>query len=269
MILKTNSEIKEFLQDNKMNGNSGDKLLLAKAEDVINLSEKHHSLKHTDFLTPGEAQTIKNHFLSGVMSKQEFFGGYDDAERVMFISYPDYKCEYEPDEILCALIITGREVASLNHRDYLGSLLGLGIKREKIGDILVSEDETIVFLSSDIADYVQNNLTKIGRCGIKLERKNISDIKAPEKKTETISGTVQSVRFDAVLSTALKISRGKASQLIEGEKASVNWNICTSCKYIVKEGDVFSVRGYGRFKLESAGGLTRKGRINIEILKYV
>ena len=252
-----------------MNQGFDEKLLLAKARDVVELSERYCSLKHTEFLTPSEAQTIKNNYIHGLESVQAFVGGYEDAERVMFISYPDFLTDIDEGEFLCALIITGRDIESLSHRDYLGSLLGLGIKREKIGDILVSPDGTIVFSASDISDYIINNLTKIGRSGIHIERKNICDIKVPEKKTETIRGTVQSVRFDAVLSTALRLSRGKAMQLIEAEKATVNWNECLQGSYSMKEGDVFSVRGYGRFRLERIDGPTKKGRVGIEILKYV
>jgi len=246
-----------------------ERLLIAKAEDTVKLSEKHCCLKNTDFLTPSEAMIIKNSVVRGFESRQEFFGGYPDAERVMFISYPDFLDGYNTDDFLCALVITGRDIATLSHRDYLGSILGLGIKREKIGDILVAEDETIVYADSEIAGYIKDNLTKIGRVGIHIERKEIKEIRVPEKKTVKISGTVQSVRFDAVLSTALKMSRNKAVQLIEGEKAFLNWSVCTASARNMNEGDVFSVRGFGRFKLESVTGLTKKGRICIEILKYI
>ena len=246
-----------------------ERLLIARAEDMVKLSEKHCCLKNTDFLTPSEAVIIKNSLVRGYESKQEFFGGYPEAERVMFISDPDFLEGYDVDDFLCALVITGRDIGSLSHRDYLGSILGLGIKREKIGDILVSEKETIVFADSEIAGFITDNLTKIGRVGIHIERKEIKEISVPEKKTVKISGTVQSLRFDAVLSTALKTSRSKAVQLIESEKASLNWSVCTASARNMNEGDVFSARGFGRFKLESVAGLTKKGRVSIEILKYV
>ena len=252
-----------------MNYGIDEKLLIAKAEDVVSLSEKHYSLRNTDFLTPSEAGVIRKNLPRGFESKQEFFGGYEDAERVMFISYPDYMDSYDKDDIICTIKITGRFTESLNHRDYLGSILGLGVKREKIGDILVSDKQTLVFCSVDIADYITDNLTKIGRYGIKCEKMSTDEVVVPEKETKLITGTVQSVRFDAVLSTALHLSRGKVKELIEGEKASINWTVCTSCSKEMKEGDVFSVRGFGRFKLQGASGVTKKGRYSLEILKYV
>ncbi len=252
-----------------MNFSIDEKLLLAKAEDVVSLSEKHFSLKNTDFLTPNEAGLIRKNSPRGFESRQEFFGGYPDAERVMFISYPDYLEDYEKDDIITVIKITGKFIETLSHRDFLGSVLGLGVKREKIGDILVSDKETLIFLSADIASYIKDNLVKIGRVGIRCEIISTKEITVPEKETKRITGTVQSVRFDAVLSTALHLSRGKVKELVESEKASINWAVCTSCSQGMKEGDVFSVRGFGRFKLEGASHITKKGRYSLEILKYV
>lgn len=252
-----------------MNVEFDERLLIARAEDTVRLSERYSCPRHTDFLSPGEVQLIKNSFVSGAESIQVFEGGYSEAERVMLVSYPDFLDGYEAEDFLSVLLITGRDISSLSHRDFLGSILALGIKREKIGDILVSDNEVFVFAAADIADYIADNLKKIGRVGVHIERKGISEVKVPEKKTEKIKGTVQSVRFDAVLSTALRLSRGKAAQLIESEKAALNFIVCKSCSCILKEGDTFSVRGYGRFKLENVGGYTKKGRVSIEILKYV
>lgn len=252
-----------------MNFSVDEKLLLAKAEDVVRLSEKHFSLKNTDFLTPNEAGIIRNNPPKGFESRQEFFGGYPDAERVMFVSYPDYLEDYEKDDLVTVIKITGKFIETLNHRDFLGSVLGLGVKREKIGDILVSDKETLVFLSADIANYIKTGLTKIGRVGVKCEIISTKEITVPEKETKKITGTVQSVRFDAVLSTSLHLSRGKVKELVEAEKTSINWVVCTSCSKEMKEGDVFSVRGFGRFKLESASHITKKGRYSLEILKYI
>lgn len=246
-----------------------EKLLLAKAEDTVKLSEKYCSVRHTDFLTPAEAMFIKEKNILGYDSKQMFFGGYEDAERVMFISYPDFLEECPLDEIISAIVITGRDIGSLSHRDFLGSIMGLGIKREKIGDIIVLEDKAVVFSSSDIARYINDNLTKIGNCGINTEIKEVEKITVPDKKTETLSGTVQSIRLDSVLSVALKTSRSKVVQLIQSEKVQVNWKIIADASYQMKKEDVFSVRGFGRFNLSSINGTTKKGRISITVQKYI
>ena len=252
-----------------MTDNHSEKILLAKAKDVVRLSEKHYCAKNTDFLTPSEAAAIRKENIFSLESKQEFFGGYEDAERVMFVSYPDYMEDFERSELISALKITGRDIESLSHRDFLGSILGLGIKREKIGDIVVSEGAVYVFAAADIADYVKENLTKIGRCGIKIETEENLAALHFEKKTEEIRGTVQSLRLDAVLSVALKTSRSKVMQYIESERVNVNWQTVSSGAFSLKEGDVLSVRGFGRFKVFEIGGITKKGRIGITVLKYI
>ena len=244
-------------------------LLVKKAEDIVVLSEKHFCLKHTGFLSPAEAAAIREKHISGRESRQEFYGGYDDAERVMFISYPDYYESCPETDFISVLLITGRDIASLSHRDYLGSILGLGIKREKIGDILVGSDKTYVFVSADIAKFIADNLTKIGRRGVSVLIRNAGEITVPAKKTENLSGTVQSVRLDSVLSVALKTSRTKVLKLIESENVQVNWKVVSDASFKMKEDDVFSVRGFGRFKLSLINGTTKKGRISITVQKYL
>ncbi len=252
-----------------MTDSSSDRLLIAKAKDVIKLSEKTSSLKYTDFLTPAEAALVDFEHLSGAFSKQVFFGGYDGAERTVYISYPDFLEECPTDDIISVIVIRGRDIASLNHRDYLGSIMGLGIKREKIGDIVVFDDKAFVFALPDMAEYIKNNLAKIGNTGVTTEVLSAAEITVPEKKTEEIKGTVSTVRLDSVLAVSLKTSRSKAMKFIEAEKVQVNWKIVSDSAFKIKEGDIFSVRGFGRFKFFSVNGETKKGRISITVRKYI
>lgn len=252
-----------------MTDNYSEKILIAKAKDVIRLCEKHYSPKCTDFLSPAQAAAIKRENLFSADSKQMFFGGYDEAERVMFISLPDYADESEAKELVGVLKITARDLSGLSHRDVLGSLLGLGIKREKLGDIIFCDDEIFVFCTADMAEYINENLTKISNKGIKTELKDSAEGLVFKQKTEEIRATVQSLRLDAVLAAALRVSRSKALAYIEGEKVNLNWQTAKSGSAAVKEGDMLSVRGFGRFKLFEAGGTTKKGRIAVTILKYV
>lgn len=252
-----------------MTDNNSDKILIAKAKDVIRLSEKHFCTKSSDFLTPAEAAVLKKENLFSPDSKQKFFGGYDDAERVMLVSFPDYYEDFDPEEVVSILKITGRNISALGHRDFLGSLMGLGIKREKLGDIVISKDGVYVFAAADIACYIKDNLTKVANCGIKINITKKSDEFVCERETEEIRGTVQSLRLDAVLALGLRISRAKALQFIESERVSLNWQTAQSGAMNLKEGDLFSVRGFGRFKLFEIGGTTKKGRTAITVLKYI
>ena len=129
----------------------------------------------------------------------------------------------------------------LSHQDYLGSILGLGIDRGKVGDILVSEEQTICFVSEEIADYILVNLEKVSRTPVQVEKTDLSEIEA-KKEIEVRRLTVASMRLDAVAGSVLHLSRGKVQALIAGEKANVNWNVTTNPSLLLKEGDMVSVR---------------------------
>lgn len=244
------------------------KLLLSRAEDTVRLALKNYSVKAFGFLTPYERMVIEKNLYSPAEVSVVYFGGYDNAERTFMLCIPEYT-EVDYDEFLSVISITGRDTAKLTHRDYLGSLLGLGITRENIGDILVSEDGAFVFVKTEICDFVKNNLDKVGRVGVHTEHIKCSDAKIPPPKTRSVKGTVQSYRLDAILSAATGMSRTRSAEMIKQGKVCVNWEEIEAVSYIVKEGDLLSVRGFGRMKLSQIGGTTRKGRnfVTIEIFE--
>src|SRR5699024_10005697 len=138
----------------------------------------------------------------------------------------------------------------------------------KVGDILVSEEQTICFVSEEIADYILVNLEKVSRTPVQVEKTDLSEIEA-KKEIEVRRLTVASVRLDAVAGGVLHLSRGKVQALIAGEKANVNWNVTTNPSLLLKEGDMVSVRGFGRFRLLSIGGKNKKDRTGIEVGVYI
>ena len=251
-----------------MEKHTDEKMLLARAEDAVFLAEKQQTVKAVGFLTPSEAALIGRK-LPKTETKTEFFGGYAEAERTLFAALPVYAEESELFSLITALEITGRGISALSHRDYLGSLLGLGIKREKIGDIVLLENSCIVFVQTDIADFITENLTKVGSLGVSVKKTECENVQIPKRKTEKITASVASLRIDCVLAAMLKTSRSKAIPYITGAKVSVNWEEKTQTSVSVKEGDVFSVRGVGRFVLSKVNGETKKGRISVEIDKMV
>lgn len=244
-----------------------DKLILSRAEDALKIADREYSVRTVGFLNPHQRSLILKNIYPSVDIKTTFEGGYPDAERTMFICLPEY-AEYEISEILKVIKISGRDAQSLTHRDYLGSLMGLGITRENIGDILVSETGAFVFVKAEIADYIINNLDKIGRHGVKTELCECSSAEIPQPKLREIKGTVSSLRLDAVLSFAAGISRGRAVELIGHGLVSLNWEVAESVSLKLCEGDLISVRGIGRMRIVSVGGLTRKGRIGITALRF-
>lgn len=244
-----------------------DKLILSRAEDALKITEQRFSVHTVGFLNPHQRSLILKNIYPRQDVKMFFEGGYEDAERTLFISAPEYE-EVDIASILKVIKISGRDVDKLTHRDYLGSLMGLGITRENIGDILVSESGALVFVKAEIAEYILINLEKIGRHGIKTELCDSKEIEIPKPKIKEIKGTVSSLRLDAVLSLGLGISRARAVELIGQGLVYLNWEVSESVSLQINEGDLISARGFGRMRLMEIGGLTRKGRTGIVIEKF-
>lgn len=245
-----------------------DKLIAKKALDTLILCDRHYSVKSLGFLDPREQRLIEREIRGAVPPgvKYEFFGGYPEAERRMFICEPEY---LEPDyeEIITVLEIT--HTGELSHRDFLGSLMGLGIKRENIGDIAPMEDRCLIFIKPAMYGYIKENLIKVGRRGVKISKRSLSEVNIPKKPTEPRASTVSSLRLDCIVSAGARISRGRAADLIRAEDVKLNFEICKSVSEPVEEGDILSIKGFGRFKLSQVGGTTRKGRISVIIDKYI
>lgn len=251
-----------------MSGLGEEKMLIARAKDTVDLCERQNCIKYLGFLTPVEAETIRRS-LSTSRVKTVFFGGYPYSERTMLVALPDYLEEKDAEDVVSVVEITGRDIGELRHPDFLGSLLGLGIKREKIGDILTLEDRCIVFVDENIADYIVKNLGKVGRKGVKVRCIDKADALIPPPKVEKINVTVAGLRLDCIVAAAAKTSRSGALPLISEGRVFVNWSLEDSPSFKVKPGDVLSVRGVGRFRLGNETRDTKKGRIGICIEKMI
>jgi len=250
-----------------------DKLLMSKMLDKALKSLTSRSVTHSDFLDPYQRRLIEK-TLSGCSDFDCIFdGGYTGAERVIAVFRPNFM-SIEEDGIergvfFRLLNIKPRAGDNLSHRDYLGSLMGLGIKREKIGDIIVYTDWCAVVVLKDIADYIKYNLVKIGNTRVDVDVKSIHELQVPEPKVKEISTTVASLRLDCISSAGFGISRSKIAELIRVGKLNLNWETADSPARHIKEGDTISVRGKGRIVLESIKGRTRKDRISVSIKKYI
>ena len=243
------------------------KLLLARVEDKIRQSQKRASAEFLGFLNEAEIAFLKSE-MGAYLENALFFCGYPDAGRCMlgvFCDWEEPRCENFP--IVC-LKIENSFSKNLTHRDFLGSVLSLGFERTKIGDILAGEKTSFMFVSEDVADYICFNLKKIGSVGVKIKRATDVD-ELPKRKFKKISAVYASQRLDAVVSGALKKSRNDAKEMILAGKVSVNHKEVCDTSHNLKENDVISVRGEGRFILSEIGDETRSGRIHIGILKYV
>lgn len=245
-----------------------DDIFSAKLMDLANLSEKIKAPKFSMFLD--ERQIYQAQRLLSVSTRERalFFGGYPEASRKMCCVYPDF---LEPEQIVFPIsVLTAyyRSSDMLSHRDFLGSLMALGIKREVLGDILVGEGMALIYLFDKHVPYLLENIQKIGRVGVRLtEGADPSFVYTP--KFHNISGTVASLRLDSVVALSAGVSREKAAGFIREGLVSVNYEQAESVKLQLKAGDVFSIRGYGKYVLENDIRVTKKERLYVNIKKYL
>lgn len=232
--------------------------------DKVKIVKRNHSVETTDFLDPFErslAKSILNRFNDINYAE---YGGFEESERKVIAIFPDYYYEDSLDYSISILKVTEISQA-LNHRDYLGAILRLGIIRDKIGDILAYEDHGFVILKSEIKDFILFNLEKIGNENIKIKEFPINDLIYKEAKFKETREFVSSLRLDLVISSVLKISRSESSKIINSNKVKINWESISKASKELDIGDVVSVKGFGRFIVYSLQGHSKKGNLYIII----
>lgn len=225
---------------------------------------------YSDFLNLNELNILHTTPKNEFDTKYETFGGYNDSERQMAAFLPDalYYTHFYPIQILKIEPLQKKFTENLTHRDYLGAILNLGIERSKLGDILVMEDFAYLFVQESLADYICNDLTRIRHTSVRVTKEDPQSF-AYVPKYKEITGTVASVRLDSLLSLAFGSSRSKLVNLIEGGKVFTNGKLMTTNSYQVKDGDIISVRGMGRFRYNGIQSQSRKGRYFISLYKYI
>lgn len=264
--------------------NDAQKLLEARIDDGLRQSDRGE-LVCGNFLTPADRAYAEIVVRSRrVYDRVFFFGGHKEAERKRIFFIPSYLSELDGDaeekarlycadefcSAICALKITGSGYRGLSHRDYLGSILSLGIERREIGDIIVTgEYEAIVFSTDKIRDYLITSLDKIATDKVKVELFSLPDDFKVERKTVRISDTVASPRFDCVIGAITNLSREKAQNLINSGLCEVDHLPELRVDRQIDAGATISVRGYGKFSVVSFDGETRRGRIRMSAEKYV
>ncbi len=257
-----------------------EKLLEKRLIELSRLSYQREIITYTDFLNLSELNILHTLPKDLLYSRYVSFGGYSLAERQMAAFIPDAlylrcgKGEFSPAETgypFTALKIQpvhGKFAEDLTHRDYLGAVLSLGIDRAKTGDILVSGKEAVLFVHNDMADYIQEKLTRVRHTQVRISSVRPEDLEY-EPVCQEIKGTVASVRLDTLLPLAFSSSRSRLSGLIEGAKVYVNGRLITSNGYQIKEDDVISVRGMGKFRYKGTVSHTKKNRLYVVIQKYI
>ncbi len=248
-----------------------DRLLLAKLWDKINAGIQRNIPANTPFLTPREQEMAR--YLFGQAPGLQFFGGYADAERKMLVYLPEYLDAEtfweEADLPLCCLRADFYQGDSLSHKDFLGALMGAGIARETLGDILVGTNRCDFFVTAEIAPYVLQNLTQAGRAHLHLRQIPLSELAVAEPQIKQIRDTVASARLDSIISSGFRIGRSLACQYIAAGKAAIDGLPCEKPDKPIAQGMKISVRGLGKIKVSEINGLTKKGRISVILHRYL
>lgn len=239
--------------------------MLARLREGAQLTARTGLARYTCFLDPALARHAQA-FAREQRIQVDFWGGYAGAERIVARF-----CESDADEpwpVVCLRARRNTRFASpITHRDVLGAAMGLGLKRERIGDILVSDTDVFLFTLRENAPYIEANLESAGReklCFARVE----GEMQLPEPKGREVRDTVASLRLDAVLSAAFSLSRAQAQEAIRTGKVRVDHIEELRTDVQLEEGALLSLRGAGRARLTQIGSLTRKGRVGIVLFRY-
>lgn len=256
--------------------NEKDRLLISKLIDKIRFCETKNKIQTTDFLDEKEQKLLENFLKSQKIYNYFYTGGFEKAERKILVIYPE-KLENIISNINLNEYINSIRIELPNemygeysHKNYLGGLMKLGISREKIGDILVDENGADVLIMPEMLKFLITNIPSLTRFSkSKIEQINLENLKKIEIKTQTIKITVASMRLDNIVSELARCSRGKANELLAQERVLLNHEIVEKSSKEVKENDTITIRGRGRFRIKNIVGNSRKGRLFIEVEKFI
>ena len=256
-------------------------VLFARVDDLCRRAERGE-LGVSCFLSPREL-----HFIEQYLARRGFgnrfvpWGGYGDAERRKVFILPDYMGnvkEYGEVEIYLdiplieSLRIKGSGYRRLTHRDYLGSVLGLGIEREVVGDIVFEDGEregAIIFCDTAISDFILGELKKVTSDTVKVERTRIDKDFMPKRSFAHITDTVASPRLDCIVAALCSLSREKAQAAVNAGIVEVDFETDTRPDRAVCAPCLVSVRGYGKFRINAVSEQTRRGRLRLDADKYI
>ena len=262
--------------------------------------ESEYAVGVSDFLSPGEIVSSYRELTARIGSGVSgcfFWGGCRGAERCSAIFLPEWympqgapehrmPLDAERSEFFAqylsrfselmeeipikAIKIKGSGFRVLTHRDFMGSILSLGVSRGVIGDIYVrSESEAIVMVQARIAEYICSELKKIGRDGVKCEICPLDPMFIMEREFDESVALMSSLRLDCAVKALTGMSREDAADAVRSGLAELSYSVTTDVSADVEAGDVLSVRGYGKYIIGETVGKSSSGRLKVKIKKYV
>lgn len=282
------------MTDTRLHPDEDIRRLFARLDDLCDRAAKGESAA-SRFLTPREAKHAAWHLASRLHTGMAcLYGGYPSAERVRVVILPDYtEGMVDPDALkndpitalsevgltdladtlkasACAVRIQGSGYRELSHRDYLGSVLGLSLERDAIGDILVEDTHSAYLITGEqMGRFLIENLQKVASDTVKVSYAPEGITLSDQKRLAPISDTVASDRLDCVVAALSSLSRDKAQTLIRTGLCELDYETVTDCDTTVSPPAVISVRGYGKFAVHGFDGTTRKGRLRLSAGKYL
>lgn len=245
------------------------KHFLAHIQELAERSLSEQKPQWTDFLEPPareEAEAVLR-WINGVRFNS--YGGYPKSERRRLVIYPDYYIVESIEPELAFLEITGSPQVALNHRDYLGALMALGVKRDKIGDILAGTTGCQVVVTPELADYFQLNLKEVGKTKVTVASIEPEQLNLPDRREKEIRTTVASLRLDAIAALGFGDSRTKMAREIKAERVKVNWKTVKAPDMELTPGAVISIRGRGRVEFREITGTSKKGRLGVVLVRLI
>lgn len=236
------------------------------AESALDAGEP----RMTDFLDPAGRQVAAGVLarIDGIHSLNE--GGYRRAERQRIALFPEYIPPERVDAAVCAIAAEGRFAGDpVTHRDVLGAVIGTGIRREKVGDLLINESACQIVMAREVLDFLLANLRQIGSVSVRVSEIDLEQLDVPPERVKEISTTVASMRLDAVASAGFSTSRSRIVRDVKADRVKVNWKSERDPSHQVKPGDVISMRGRGRVVIVGITGLSKKGRVGVQLKRLL
>lgn len=248
-----------------------ERLTAAMVLDKIALAENTEQPQTTDFLDPYQQRTVDRVLHNFKDLKSITWGGYADAERARVLIFPSVHQAGTGDVPLAFVEAdAGARSDALTHRDFLGALLGLGLRREKVGDILVvTESKAQIVLQPEILEFVLANWSEVGKQTVRVTVAEASEIAPAPARARDVKATVASLRLDAIASAGFGVSRSKLTPAIRAGQVKLNWQSAKNASAVVKAGDVISLAGRGRIEVAEVMGESKKGRIHVLLKKRI
>ena len=253
-----------------------DKILVSQVFDKINQINKTQKIESTDFLDMYQISLVETVLKKINFDNYILYGGYEDAERKILIVYPEkYNIEmieknYNKLINIVRVELSDDEKGKYTHRNYLGGIVKLGLKREKVGDILVFDDGADIVTINSFAPILSKDLKSLTRFeNSKIEELELNKIRIRVIKVEEVKIIVPSLRLDNFVSDLARTSRSKAADMIDQERVFINGKNETKASKQVKKDDIITIRGKGRFVVKDCVGNTRSGRTVVLVEKYV